>query len=129
MMIFSMLSIFDPVITDRRQVFMAMLEKQRFETLFMMLENEISERVKLQARLLTLENDNKHMERELNGISHRKTDTLDVMSTGERIQLVINKRYGWIVDDLRKVIVNVITLIVIALLSVAFWKSSGGVLP
>lgn len=112
------------MLSDRRRVFLRLPEKEKFETLFNILSDEISERVKLQARVLKLENDNETMQNELNGISHRRTTTLDVMNTSDKIRAELDKRsqaWVWYRDRiLPGTLTAVQTLIVLAVLYLAF---------
>ena len=80
---------------DRRRVFLRLTERERFETLFDMLSYSNSERVKLDARVVELENWNHHLQGELDGISHRRIDTPQ-MTTEDRIKVAISQQFkGW----------------------------------
>ena len=81
---------------DRRRVFMRLPEKERAAALWNMLMDEISERVKLIPRIIALEDEIKYIKGELEGIAHRKSDTLE-MNTEEKIQVELQKQSaGWI---------------------------------
>lgn len=112
------------VLTDRRRVFLRLSEKEKFEALFNMLMDEIAERVKLQARVVTLQNENESMRTELDGIAHRKVQTLDVMNTSDKIRAELDKRSGawvWYRDRvLPGTLTAIQTLIIMAVLYLAF---------
>lgn len=104
---------------DRRKVFSRMTEKDRDMALFDMFSGELSERVKLEKRIIELENDNRFMKGTLEAISHRKTDTLEMDTTG-KIKAFMASRFDvwmWFRD---KVLPNVITFITMGILYLVF---------
>ena len=76
---------------DRRRLFMRLPEKERDAALWNMLVDEISERVKLNAEIVLMKRDIENIQRELNGISHRKSDTLN-LNTEQKIQKALKEQ-------------------------------------
>jgi hypothetical protein len=103
---------------DRRRVFMRLTEKERDAALWNMMIDEISERVKLMARIIELENN----------ISYHKGDTIP-LNTEQKIQIALEKKsvtWIWYRDKvLAPTLSTLHTLIILALLYFVF----GGKLP
>ena len=76
---------------DRRRMFMRLPEKERDAALWNMLIDEISERVKLFRRIIELEETIKYLQGEIEGISHRKSDTLN-LNTEQKIEKALKER-------------------------------------
>lgn len=104
---------------DRRRVFLRLTERERFEALFDELMKERAERVKLDARLVVIEDENNYMQGEIEGISHRKKETLD-LSTQDKIKAVLSDRWKFWVPIFQHVISTIFTVIVLAILALAF---------
>lgn len=116
----------DPL--DRRKVFMGLPSIERDAALWNMLIDEISERVKVMSRVTILENENQLLKRELEGISHRKSDTVP-LNTEQKIQMVLEKKsvtWIWYRDRvLASTLSAVHTVIILAILYFVF----GGKIP
>jgi hypothetical protein len=112
--------------SDRRRVFMRLSEKEKFETLFEMLTFQAANRVADVKLLAELRQDYEYMKQELDGINHRKIDTLD---TSQKIKLELNKRsfaWIWYRDHMLAGTLTIVqTTIVLAILYFVF----GGKLP
>jgi len=109
--------------TDRRRVFMRLPEKDRFESLFEMLNNMAANRavdVKLWA---DARSEIDYLKGEIEGISHRKGDTL---STSDKINTELNKRsagWAWYRD---KVLPGTLTAIQTAIFLAIMYVAFGG---
>lgn len=118
----------EPGTADRKIVFLHMTEKQKAETLWDMLNYANGQRAILEAKVADLRRDTDFIQRELDGIAHRKTDTVE-LDTTDKMNAVLDKRsagWFWYRDKiLPPTLAWIQTLIVGALLYFVF----GGKLP
>lgn len=98
---------------DRRKIFMRLTDRERDAALYNMLVDEISERVKLMARIVELA-------AEVDGIGRRKDITIPVQDTTDKIKTYMASRFDAWVWFRDKVLPNIITLIVLAILYLTF---------
>lgn len=99
---------------DRRRVFMRLTEKDRDAALYNMVVDEISERVKLMARLTDLEV-------EVDGIGRRRDITQPIeQDTAEKIRAALAARFDSWVWFRDKVLPSLITFIVMGVLYLVF---------
>jgi hypothetical protein len=113
---------------DRRRTFMRLPDRERDAALWNMLMDEISERVKLIPRIIAIEDDIKYIKGELEGIAHRRSDTLE-LNTEQKIQAELQKQNAgwlWYRDKiLPGTLMAIQTGIILAVLYLAF----GGKIP
>jgi hypothetical protein len=122
--------------SDRRRVFMRLPEKDKFETLFEMVTyqaaNRVAERAQDITRIQEVEDTQKYMQGELEGIARRKTDTLE-LNTTDKMNAIVDKReagFVWFRDKvLAPWLSYILTLITAALVYVIATVIATGKLP
>lgn len=106
---------------DRQRAFMRLTERERFERLYTMLMNMAANQAVYVKNLADARADLDIYKRALDGISHRKDDTL---STNEKIEQALSKQgifLKWYAEKvLPSTVAAVQTIIVLAVLALAF---------
>jgi hypothetical protein len=112
--------------SDRRRAFMRLTEKEKFETLFEMINFQAASRASDAKILADLRQDYEYMQGELDGINHRRGETLD---TSQKIRAELSRQNpGWIYYKDRVLpgtLTAIQTVILLAILYLAF----GGKIP